>query len=161
MAGAWTAAGRTALGVPPDVVARAYREREGEASVVLLDWLSLMLPRWRARPSEGAVLFGLSVFVLVALAVLGFGYRLEMAQALVLLLLPLGLVVLARFRLAARLRLLLSAAHAGEISAASAATDAARQLRIHRFVVNGLSIVVIAVAAWWGALWLLAHPYGF
>ena len=68
----WGHAGRRVLGVPVDI-AQAARGGDEPAALLLLDWLSLTLPRWRLGPKEGAVLLGLGAFGLSALAVLGFG----------------------------------------------------------------------------------------
>ncbi|RDW12129.1 hypothetical protein DIE28_15385, partial [Paracoccus thiocyanatus] len=111
---AWTMAGRRILGVPADVIAGAVfvePEPDGDpAALMLLDWLSLTLPRWRMERREGALLLGLGSFLLTMLAVLGFAYRLEMAQALVLLVAPFVLLFALDLRLAGRLRPLLAQA---------------------------------------------------
>lgn len=164
LASCWTWAGRSVLGVPADIIHRARGaspdDRDTRA-LALLDWLSLMLPRWQILPREGAVLFGGAVFGLVILMLLGFHYGLEMAQALFVLLAPLGVVVILRFRLAARLTILLAQARAGQLPPDEAARQAAAPMRQHRFIVSALSILVIILAAYWGALWLLARPFGF
>lgn len=166
LAGSWTMISRNVLGVPPDIIARARRGAEAgverdEAAIILLDWLSLHLPRWQMGDREGAVLLGIAMFGLAALATLGFGYGYESAQALVFLLAPLGLVALLRCRLAAQLSALLTATRQGEMAPSEAAFLAAGKMRLQRYLVSGLSILTMLVAAWWGALWLLAHPYGF
>lgn len=160
----WSMAGRHVLGVPPDVVHRVLRKKEegqDQAAFALLDWLSLMLPRWRIAPMDGAIVLGISCFVLVVLLMLGFVYGLEMAQALFLLLGPLAFVALLQFRLAVRLGRLLDGARSNQLAVYDAAQQAARQMRRLRLAISAMSIVVVAIAAYWGALWLLAHPYGF
>ncbi len=169
----WSAASRHVLGVPPDVIHRALasgRARadaaEGEptqesAALALLDWLSLMVPRWLAPPREGAILLGIGCFILAMLFFLGFRYGLEMAQALFLLGAPLALVAVLQFRLARRLARLLEEAQSGRLTPVDAAQKAARQMRRLRFLVTGMSVLVVALSAFWGALWLVAHPYGF
>nr|WP_154336529.1 hypothetical protein [Paracoccus sp. S-4012] len=159
----WAITTRSVLGVPVEVVIRA-RQTAGEAErpegLLLLDWLSLTLPRWRIGRGEGAVLVGVTAFVLVALGVLGFGYGLETAQALVLLFTPLGLLLLMRLRLAHRLAAVMGAAESGGLPAAEAAAQAARLMTRHRRIVAALSIMAVAIAAAWGTLWNLMHPYG-
>ena len=166
LATCWSLAGRSVLGVPPDIIHKAMRRHDDtaeaeRAAITLLDWLSLMLPRWRVDPREGSWLFGLAVFFLVVLAMLGFAYGLEMAQALVLLLAPLGILAILRLRLARKLAAILDQARSGAISVAEAANRAAPPMRRHRFLTSFLSILSVALAAYWGALWLLAHPFGF
>lgn len=161
----WTLAGRRVVGVPADVIARARRtgaaEGEDPDALRLLDWLSLTLPRWRMGRVEGAVALGVAAFVLTALFVLGFLYGLEMAQALVLLLLPLLLLAVAELRLARRLAPVVEAAARGEIPANAAAAGAARLMGRQRRLVVLASILVVALTAWRGALWFVAHPFGF
>lgn len=160
---AWTMAGRRVLGVPPDVVAAAGRVKPGPqddpAALMLLDWLSLTLPRWRIDRREGAVALGLGSFLLTTLAVLGFAYGLEMAQALVLLVLPFALLFALELRLAARLRGLLAQAGTG-MPVNRAGADAARLMRRHRMVVGLVSILAVALTALYGAIWMLLHPFG-
>lgn len=154
----WSWMGRNVLGVPPDLFRRASAEN-GEG-VVLLDWLSLILPRWRVGQREGAWLTGIGAFVLSALLILGFGYGLEMAQALFLLLGPLALVQLLNFRLARRLRAVLAAAQKGSADPAQASLEAAKRMRFHRHIVTFVSVLTVVIAALWGALWIVMHPFG-
>ena len=161
----WTLAGRRVLGVPGDVVHGARNPAAGmqddPEAVLLLDWLSLCLPRWRMNPREGAVLLGVAAFVLSGLAVLGFGYGLEMAQALVLLILPFALLFLAEARLARRVAPLVAAAQAADIPVHQAAAEAARLMARHRSLVTLASVVVMALIAWRAAVWMVTHPFGY
>lgn len=168
LAAAWTLAGRSVLGVPADVVAAARRAarpgapapEEGRAGLLLLDWLSLTLPRWRVLPGDGQILLAVAAFGLTVLATLGFAYGREAAQALTLLLAPFGLLTLIRIRLARRMAGVLSAARAGRLPADDAAHEAARALTRHRWVVTGLSLLSVGAAALWGTIWMIAHPFG-
>lgn len=157
---AWTLSGRAVLGVPLDVLARARREPGGPEGLLLLDWLSLTLPRWQVAPRDGVWLWGAGCFVLTALAVLGFGYGREMAQAVTLLLLPFAVLLLMRLRLAHRLMPVLDAAQRGETTPLAAATQASRLIARHRRWVFALSVLAVAAAAMWGTLWRLMHPFG-
>ncbi|MDO5633021.1 MAG: hypothetical protein Q4G22_14475 [Paracoccus sp. (in: a-proteobacteria)] len=157
---AWTVSGRAVLGVPLDVLTRARREPDGPAGMLLLDWLSLTLPRWQIAPRDGVWLLGAGCFGLTVLAVLGFGYGREMAQALSLLLVPFALLLLMRLRLAWRLMPLLDAAQRGEITPEAAAADAMRQITRHRRWVFVLSVLAVAMTAAWGTLYRLMHPFG-
>lgn len=163
--GMWSAAGRTVLGVPSEVLTHARRDHdlhpEGPGVITLLDWLSLSLARWHLSQTEGAAFLGASSFALTSLAVLGFGYGLEMAQALVLLLTPFWLLFWMRVRLARHLLPLLQAGQVGERPVAEVADEAIRRMLTHRRLVTALSIVSVAVAALWGTFWALMHPYGF
>ncbi|QEU09811.1 hypothetical protein [Paracoccus yeei] len=156
----WGHAGRRVLGVPVDI-AQAARGGDEPAALLLLDWLSLTLPRWRMGPKEGAVLLGLGAFGLSALAVLGFGYGLEMAQALVLLALPLALLLALEVQLARRLSAIVAAAEAGSLPVDRAGRAASSLMRRHRRMVTLASVLAVAATAWRGALWLVAHPFGF
>lgn len=163
--GMWSAAGRSVLGVPSEVLARARRaqidgEPEAPAVITLLDWLSLTLPRWRLGPKEGAVFLAVSSFLLSSLAILGFGYGLEMAQALTLLLLPFMALFWMRVRLARRLASLLSSGQDGTRPIAGIAAEAVRRMQTHRWLVTALSIVAVAATALWGTLWALMNPNG-
>ncbi|WP_347268323.1 hypothetical protein [Paracoccus sp. (in: a-proteobacteria)] len=158
----WAMVGRRVLGVPADVIAGLGRAAPGDeaAALALLDWLSLTLPRWRLSPREGTVLLGLGAFALSALLVLGFGYGLELAQALVLLVLPLALVLVLDLRLAGRLRLVLAQAETGQ-PVHEAGHEAARLMRRHRALVAGISAVAVALTAFFAAIWMILHPFGF
>lgn len=163
----WSLATRSVIGVPGEVVSAARRASgtdtpatETPEGLLLLDWLSLTLPRWRIGRTEGAVLAGLATFLLVSLGVLGFGYGLEMAQALVLIGAPLTLLTVMRLHLAHRLAPLLAEATQGALPAAEAGARAARMMTRHRLAVSALSILAVAVTAAWGTLWNLMHPNG-
>ncbi|WP_287884760.1 MULTISPECIES: hypothetical protein [Paracoccus] len=159
----WTLAGRRILGVPADVIAGAIRAepgpRDDPAALTLLDWLSLTLPRWRVDRREGPVLLGLGAFLLTTLAILGFGYGLEMAQALVLLILPFALLFALELRLARRLRAVLAQAEVG-MPVNEAGLRAARLMRRHRVVIVAMSILAVALTAFYGAIWMIVHPFG-
>lgn len=168
----WSLATRSVIGVPGEVVSAARRAPATEThktgapatetpeGLLLLDWLSLTLPRWRIGRTEGAVLAGLAAFLLVSLGVLGFGYGLEMAQALVIIGAPLTLLTVMRLHLAHRLAPLLAEATQGALPAAEAGARAARMMTRHRLAVSALSILAVAVTAAWGTLWNLMHPNG-
>lgn len=164
LAAAWSFSLRGALGVPADVAARAARidPDAGDApeALALLDWLSLMLPRWRLGRHEAAILTGLATFSLSALFGLGFGQGLELAQAVFLLLAPLVILTAMRLRLAARLAAELAAAEQGRASANAAAMAAARRLARHRWAALALATATVGLAAAWGTIWTLAHPWG-
>ena len=162
---AWTLAGRRVLGVPGDVVHAARNPAEdtqdAPEAVLLLDWLSLSLPRWQMTRHEGALGFGVLAFLLSGLAVLGFGYGLEMAQALVLLVLPFALLFAAELRLARRVAPLVAGAQSGDLTVNQAAAEAARLMARHRSLVALASVVVMALIAWRAAVWMVMHPFGY
>lgn len=162
----WSLTGRNVLGVPAEILGRAraaVQAGEGEAAPVLhlLDWLSLMLPRWRLGTLEGALILGMTVFALTSLAILGISYDLELALAAFLLLLPLSILFWMRVTLAHRLMPLLEAAEQGTRPIPEAAAEAIRRMVIHRRLVTLLSMAAVAVTALWGALWSVMNPYGF
>lgn len=159
----WTLAGRRIAGVPSDVLGAVRKPRgpDDPASLLLLDWLSLTLPRRRIRRAEALVLMGIATFALTALFVLGFVYGLEMAQALVLLLLPFAVLFVAEMRLAHHLATIVEAAETGALSVNDAAARAAKLMRRQRVAVNVGSILAVAVTAWRGAVWIVTHPFGF
>lgn len=164
---AWTWVGRSVLGVPHDIIRRASRRSTPEArpehteALALLDWLSLVLPRWRVAPTEAVWLIAIASFVLSTLLFLGFGYGFEMAQALFLLIVPFMGVGMLNLYLARRLRLVLAGAHVGRMDPDEAAARAARLMQRHRFTLTALSILVVAICAFWGALWMVIHPFGY
>ena len=161
---AWSLAGRRVLGVPQDVISAVERPApanpDDPAAIMLLDWLSLTLPRWRLRPREGAVLVGVAAFLFSGLAILGFGYGLEMAQALVLLALPFAAIFGFEMRLAGRLRALLQQAEAG-MAPNVAGAEAARLMQRHRLLVLALSVLAVTVIAFYAALWMILNPFPF
>jgi len=129
--GTWSMVGRSVLGVPTEVLSRAHQAQgqgdgQGTAVITLLDWLSLILPRWQLGAREGAVFLGVTSFLITSLAVLGFGFGLEMAQALTLLLVPFWALFWMRVRLARRLVPLVHAAQEGR-----APDDLAQAFRHH------------------------------
>ncbi|GGF63600.1 hypothetical protein GCM10011402_14610 [Paracoccus acridae] len=164
--GTWSLTGRNVIGVPAEIVSRArsaVQAGQGDCPVVLhlLDWLSLVLPRWRLGPREGLVFLAVTGFLLTSLAILGIGYALELALAAFLLLLPFAILFWLRVALARRLMPLLEAAEEGSRPIPEAAAEAIRRMVIHRRLVTVLSMAAVAVTALWGALWSVIHPYGF
>lgn len=164
LVGLWSAMGRTVIGVPADVLLRARRaqrdEPEGTAVIVLLDWLSLTLPRWHMGRREGVVFLAVTAFLLTSLAIMGFRYDLEMAQALTLLLVPLLILFVLRLRLARKLIPMLEAGQLGEVPVADVGAVAVRSMSRHRHLVTILSIIAVMVAVFWGMWWMLLHPNG-
>ena len=164
--GTWSLTGRHVIGVPSEILLRArtaIQAGEGESPVVLhlLDWLSLVLPRWRLGAREGAVFLAATAFALSSLAIMGIGYALELALAGFLLLFPFAILFWMRVALARRLMPLLDAAEQGARPIPEAAAEAVRRMVIHRRLVTALSMAAVAVTALWGALWSVVHPYGF
>lgn len=144
----WTMIGRNVLGVPPDVIRRVPRDPQGAdtpEALVLLDWLSLVLPRWRLEPTEAAWLLGIASFLASSLVLLGFAYGLELAQALVVMLLPVALNMLGGLRLASRLQIILAAAQAQQMTPNQAAAAAARLMGRHRALTIFLPPLFLAV----------------
>ncbi|WP_234853406.1 MULTISPECIES: hypothetical protein [Paracoccus] len=164
--GTWSLTGRGVIGVPVEILGRArtaIQAGESESPVVLhlLDWLSLVLPRWRLGAREGAVFLGATGFALTSLAIMGLGYGLELALAGFLLLFPFAILFWMRVALARRLVPLLDAAEQGAQPVPAIAAEAVRRMVIHRRLVTVLSMAAVAVTALLGALWSLIHPYGF
>ncbi|MBB1497782.1 hypothetical protein [Paracoccus sp. MC1862] len=157
----WTWVSRGALGIPPELV-RSLQKRGGAsdeaAALRLLDWVSLVTPRWQLMQDDGAVLLGVTSFVLSMLAGLGFVYGL--AQALLLLIGPLMLLGWMRLRLAARLRATLAEAEGGRLPVEEAASQIAARIAGHLRATLAMSALAVAVAAVWGTIWLAAHPNG-
>lgn len=160
----WTWLGRGALGIPTDLV-NAVRRREPDAdtrpapaALLLLDWLSLVTPRWLVPDRDGVLLLAVGAFVATLLAGLGFGYGWQAAQALFLLGAPLMVLLILRVRLAARLRGVLAEAETGQQPPDAAASKAAAMIARHMRVTMALSIVAVSGAAVWGTLWLARHP---
>lgn len=162
---AWTCAGRRILGVPSDIISNARRAPKSQgddaAALLLLDWLSLTVPRWRLAGHEGAALLGVAAFFLSALFLLGFLYDLEMAQALVLLLLPFVILFACELRLAAHIAPIIARAQSGETPVEMAAKGAAHALARHRMVINLVAVITVAVTAYRAAVWFVSHPFGF
>lgn len=164
--GTWSLTGRSVIGVPTEILVRAraaLADGQPDAPVVLhlLDWLSLVLPRWRLGAREGAVFLGMTAFALSSLAIMGIGYDLELALAAFLLLLPFAILFWLRVALARRLAPLLEAAERGAQPVPEAAAQAVRHMVVHRRLVTVLSMAAVAVTALWGALWSVVHRYGF
>ncbi|WP_378945931.1 hypothetical protein [Paracoccus sp. R86501] len=165
LVGLWSATGRTIMGIPSDVVARARAalaagQGDDPAVLGLLDWLSLVLPRWRLGPTEGAVFLGLTSFGLTSLAMLGFAFWLELAQAMFLLLMPFWVLFWMRVRLARNLVPLVGDAQLGRITPDQAAQKAARMMIWHRRWVTVLSMVSVLATVLWGSAWAIMHPNG-
>ncbi|MDS9467656.1 hypothetical protein RGQ15_08735 [Paracoccus sp. MBLB3053] len=162
---AWIMAGRRILGVPADILSQVPRkpglDEDHPAALLLLDWLSLTLPRWRIASHEATILMGISAFIVTVLSLLGFAYGLEMAQALVLLTVPFFVLFILEARLARRVETILQAAERGEIGVNSAAYAAARLMRRQRGMITAVSILAVAVTAYRGAIWMMTHPFGF
>lgn len=164
--GSWSLTGRSVIGVPAEILSRAraaLADDQADAPVVLhlLDWLSLVLPRWRMGAREGAVFLAATGFALTSLAIMGIRYDLELALAAFLLLFPLAVLFWLRLALARRLMPLLDAAEQGARPIPEAAAEAVRRMVVHRRLVTVLSMAAVAVTALWGALWSVVHPYGF
>lgn len=165
LVGMWSATGRSIMGIPSDVVARARAalaagQGDDPSVLTLLDWLSLVLPRWRLGTTEGAVFLGLTSFGLTSLVVLGFVFWLELAQAMFLLLMPFWLLFWMRVRLARRVTPLVDAAQLGQIPPDKAARDAARMMTWHRRWITVLSMVSVLTTVLWGSAWAIMHPNG-
>lgn len=156
----WGDISRRVVGVPWDVIRRARAEPQGHGGLLLLDWLTLTLPRWQMGRTEALVLLGLAGFGLTSLVILGFVYGLEMAQAISLIGVPLALLFLLRLRLARRLLPMIADAHDGRLAPADAVTQALRRIVIHRRIATALSVLAGIVLAMWGSLWMLMHPNG-
>lgn len=160
----WSMAGRHTIGVPGDLIREVLRGKEdeprSEVALTLLDWLSLMLPRWRVAPGEGAALVGMGAFLLTFLFLLGFSYGLEMAQALFFLLAPIAVHAGMSLQLAARLSPLLDDAERGVLTPDKAALQAARLMRRHRMLGTAITILAMAITAVWATHWLLMRPFG-
>lgn len=156
----WSSVTRNALGIPATVVQRA-RHNEGGPRQELLDWLRLILPRWRMGGTEGVLLSAGIGFALASLWVLGFRYGLQLAQALMVLLGPLVVLLVLRIRLATRLNRLLNRLDAGGLSPDAMAVNAAKLLFRHGWAAFFLSIVAMLLAVMVAAAWLIHHPLGY
>lgn len=142
----WTMVGRNVLGVPADVIRSVPRHPAGTdtaEALILLDWLSLVLPRWRLGRVDGMWLMGIAAFLSSTLILLGFVYGLEMAIALVILLFPVALNLAAGLWLAARLQNILGAAQAHRITPNQAAAEAAYQMRWYRAAMLYLPLILL------------------
>lgn len=137
----WSTASHWVLGVPYDVVLRAYRQG-GQAEVDFHDILRVNINRilYIAHVS-GLWVMALTCFTLTALVILGFWYWVEFAQAVFLLALPLSLVGL------------LSIATAQRIADDVAGFDTPtlfRRLRRHRLWTQIIGMVSIFITSIWG-----------
>lgn len=165
LAGLWAWLGRGALGIPSDLV-RAVKRLNPEArpaheqSLLLLDWVSLVVPRWHVEPRDGVFLTAVVAFAVTLLTILGFSYGSQLAQALFFLIVPLVVLAALRVRLARKLAAILRAAEAGQLEANKAAEKVARAITVHMRITQLLSMVTVAIAAVWGTLWLALHPNG-
>lgn len=165
LVGMWSATGRSVIGIPSETVSRARsalaaNQPESPAVMGLLDWLSLVLPRWNLGTTEGAVFLGLTSFALTSLMMLGFVFWLELAQAVFLLIFPFWLLFWMRVRLARRLTPVIEAAQTGSTPPHQAAATAARMMTWHRRWVTVLSMVSVLLTVLWGSAWALMHPNG-
>ena len=161
----WSMVGRNILGVPSEVIWRARQalrqEDQHQAALLnLLDWLSLTLPRWQLGKTEGAVFMALSTFALTCLGIAGFRYGLELAQAMTLLLVPFLLLFWLRYALARSLTRILFETQQTQESALKALPQIMQRIIWHRRFVTFLSILSVAVTAFWGAIWIALHPFG-
>ncbi|SEH61358.1 hypothetical protein [Paracoccus alkenifer] len=160
---AWSRATRGALGIPPDLIRANRRKPAGDEppeALRLLDWVSLVAPRWRVAPGDGMMLVGAGAFLLTLLAGLGFRHGLETAQALFLLIAPLLWLAVLRVRLARRLLPSLADAQSGRLPVAEAASRIAAMVAAHMRVTLALSMAAVLAAAMWGTRWHLLHPNG-
>lgn len=141
----WSSASHFVLGVPYDVISRAYRSPERMRDVEDLVRIN------------GNRIFGLSeaaALVLVAvistaltiLAVAGFGFGIEFLQALFLLLFPMVFVILMSIRTA---RIIRTRSLAGE--------GLIRALRRLRFAIQLWGMLWIIITAGWGMYYNLSH----
>ena len=165
LVGVWTLAGRGVLGVPNDVLSaagHALRKPDGgdpAPALLLLDWLSLQLPRWHLGQVTGAIMTAGIAFVLTTLAVLGFRFQYEMAQALTLLAAPFALLLILKLRLARQLDWVLEAAHLGQ-PPRTAAIEAMRRINRYRLQHTIISLLSVTITAFWAARWIALHPHG-
>ncbi|WBU59089.1 hypothetical protein [Paracoccus albus] len=161
----WTLAGRGVLGVPNDVLAGASQalrksdDPDPAEAQLLLDWLSLQLPRWKLGRAMGMAMSAIVAFSLSVLAVLGFRYQLEMAQALALIGIPVALLLILRLRLAGQLEWVMEAARYGQ-PVRPAAIEAMRRINRYRLQHTAVSLLSVTVTAFWAARWLVLHPNG-
>jgi hypothetical protein len=165
LVGMWSATGRTIIGVPSEAVSRARsalaaKQPDDPAVMTMLDWLSLVLPRWNLGTTEGAIFLGVTSFLLTSLMMLGFVFWLELAQAVFLLMLPFWLLFWMRVRLARRLTPVIAAAQMGTTPLDQAAQEAARMMTWHRRWVTVLSMVSVLLTVLWGSAWAILHPNG-
>jgi hypothetical protein len=144
----WSAMSQRVMGVPYHVIQRA---RRGDADSIddmhalaeITARRLLNLTHYSGVPLMATVSFNLTV-----LAVLGWGYEVEFCQAVFLLLLPFSLVGALSIRTAKRLW-------------DSQFTDLARQLRLHRMMVQALAVVFIFITAFWGMyVNVVVGPFG-
>jgi hypothetical protein len=141
----WSAMSHYAVGVPYDMVQRAFRRNDAEGWQDL-EALALINAR-RLRvigSSAGVFVAAAGGFVLTGLFVLGFFYRVEFCQAAFLIAFPFALIGLLSQRTA---RLILEVQPEG--------IDLARGLRRHRFYVQVIGMISILVTAFWGVFSML------
>lgn len=159
----WNLVTRNVLGVPPLVYRSVPRHDpaapDSPEALTLLDWLSLTVPRWRIDRVTGLILLGIGCFLGSSLILLGFGYGLEMAQALVFLLAPVVLYYSLGLRLARRLRAILSAAHAHNITPNHAASLAARDMKWHALMMSVAMVLGVVVTTFWGVIRIFLYMY--
>jgi len=139
LAGTWSRASHTILGVPYDMVGRAAR-RGGQAQKDLEELVRIRSDRLlHFVDASGAWLVALAAMALSALFVLGTTYDVEFAQAVFLILLPLSLVGAMAIRCARQIR-------AADLRGAALRRRLARQ----RTAVQTVGMVAIFVTTMWG-----------
>lgn len=136
----WSAMSHYAVGVPYDLVQRAFRRDEPETWRDLEALARINAQRLRViGTTAGAFAAAFAGFVLAMLFVLGFFYRVEFCQAAFLIAFPFTLVGLLSQRTA---RLILELQPEGE--------DLGHGLRRHRFYVQVIGMISILITAFWG-----------
>ena len=135
----WSTSSHWVLGVPYDLIQRAYRE-DGQPMQDFRDILRVNVNRilYIARRS-GLVMSGFVCFVLTSLGLMAFYYDVEFAQACFLLVLPMSIVGL----------LTINTAKLVEAEGMERETIF-RRLRIHRVSVQFIGMLSIFVTAIFG-----------
>ena len=101
------------------------------------------------------------IVLLVSFFSLGFRTGLVVAVSIPLVLaMTFALLFGLELRLARRLRAVLARAEVGQ-PVNEAGAEAARLMRRHRMVILAMSVLVVALTAFYGALWMIVHPFGF
>ncbi|MDJ0993947.1 MAG: component of SufBCD complex [Dinoroseobacter sp.] len=142
----WSAMSHYAIGVPYEMVQRAFRRNEEGL------WRDLeTLARINAErllvigSSAGVFVAAMAGFLLTTLFVLGFGYGVEFCQAAFMIAFPFSLVGLLSQRTA---RLILELQPKGP--------ELGRGLRRHRVYVQIIGLISILVTAFWGVFKVLS-----
>lgn len=142
----WSAATRTVLGAPHDMILRA---RKGDAeSVEDMHALVGVYVRRKLRFTRqaGHWAVGFYAAMMTVILILAVRYRLELAQALLLLFVPMMFVRLLSLRLAFKIERMNLEARA-----------LSRALLTHRFWVQLIGIVSIFVTAVWGMMFVMSR----